>query len=138
MTPVTCRQTAKNRDQLRNPTLGNRVCATLPFLQRGRVLPELVLPVLPCARRPPRPRRLVVRRPATGQLLRRHHALPVRPPAMRPGRGELGVQRRVRRPAQRHRHRAEGRLPRQRYICSGGSRGVQGVQATALSFRCLF
>jgi len=33
MTPVTCRLTAKNRDQLRNPTLGNRVRSifTLPF-----------------------------------------------------------------------------------------------------------
>ena len=29
MIHVTCRLTAKNRDQLRNPTLGNRVCA--PF-----------------------------------------------------------------------------------------------------------
>ena len=29
MTHVTCRLTAKNRDQLRNLTLGNRVCATL-------------------------------------------------------------------------------------------------------------
>ena len=28
MTHVTCRSTAKNRDQLRNPTLGNRVWAT--------------------------------------------------------------------------------------------------------------
>ena len=28
MTQVTCRPTAKNRDQLRNPTLGNRVWAT--------------------------------------------------------------------------------------------------------------
>jgi len=28
MTHVTCRLTAKNRDQLRNPTLGNRVLAT--------------------------------------------------------------------------------------------------------------
>ena len=27
MTPITCRLTAKNRDQLRNPTLGNRVSA---------------------------------------------------------------------------------------------------------------
>ena len=26
--PVTCRLTAKNRDQLRNPTLGNRVWAS--------------------------------------------------------------------------------------------------------------
>jgi len=28
MTHVTCRLTAKNRDQLRNPTLGNRLWAT--------------------------------------------------------------------------------------------------------------
>ena len=31
MTYVTCRLTAKNRDQLRNPTLGNRLWATLTF-----------------------------------------------------------------------------------------------------------
>ena len=31
MTRVTCRLTAKNRDQLRNPTLGNRVWATFTF-----------------------------------------------------------------------------------------------------------
>ena len=31
MTHVTCRLTAKNRDQLRNPTLGNRVRATFSF-----------------------------------------------------------------------------------------------------------
>ena len=31
MTYVTCRLTAKNRDQLRNPTLGNRVWATFNF-----------------------------------------------------------------------------------------------------------
>ena len=31
MTHVTCRQTAKNRDQLRNPTLGNRVWATFLY-----------------------------------------------------------------------------------------------------------
>ena len=29
---VICRLTAKNRDQLRNPTLGNRVCDTFTFL----------------------------------------------------------------------------------------------------------
>jgi len=29
MTHVTCRLTAKNRDQLRNPALGNRVCVIL-------------------------------------------------------------------------------------------------------------
>jgi len=32
MTHVTCRLTAKNRDQLQNPTLGNRVWATYTFL----------------------------------------------------------------------------------------------------------
>jgi len=32
MTHLTCRLTAKNRDQLRNPTLGNRVWATFTFL----------------------------------------------------------------------------------------------------------
>ena len=31
MTHVTCRLTAKNREQLRNPTLGNRVWATFTF-----------------------------------------------------------------------------------------------------------
>jgi len=31
MTLVTCSLTAKNRDQLRNPTLGNRVWATFTF-----------------------------------------------------------------------------------------------------------
>jgi len=31
MTHVTCRLTAKNRDQLRNPTLGNRVWASFAF-----------------------------------------------------------------------------------------------------------
>ena len=31
MTHVTCRLTANNRDQLRNPTLGNRVRATCSF-----------------------------------------------------------------------------------------------------------
>jgi len=41
MTHVTCRLTAKNRDQLRNPTLGNRVWATFTFtystyIQGGR------------------------------------------------------------------------------------------------------
>ena len=34
MTHVTCRLTAKNRDQLRNPTLGNRVWATFTFFYR--------------------------------------------------------------------------------------------------------
>ena len=31
MTHVTCRLTAKNRDQLRNPTLGNRVWSSFTF-----------------------------------------------------------------------------------------------------------
>ena len=39
MTHVTCRLTAKNRDQLRNPSLGNRVWAT--FLINGRDWPEV-------------------------------------------------------------------------------------------------
>jgi len=34
MTHVTCRLTAKNRDQLRNPTLGNRVWATFTFYNK--------------------------------------------------------------------------------------------------------
>ena len=32
MTHVTCRLTAKNRDQLRDPALGNRIWATFTFL----------------------------------------------------------------------------------------------------------
>ena len=36
MTHITCRLTAKNRDQLRNPTLGNRVRATFYLLLRLR------------------------------------------------------------------------------------------------------
>jgi len=39
MTHVTFRLTAKNRDQLRNPSLGNRVWAT--FLINGRDWPEV-------------------------------------------------------------------------------------------------
>jgi len=37
MIHVTCRLTAKNWDQLRNPTLGNRVWATFTFLQHEYV-----------------------------------------------------------------------------------------------------
>jgi len=37
MTHVTCRLAAKNRDQLRNPTLGNRVRATFTFFTSRRV-----------------------------------------------------------------------------------------------------
>ena len=36
MTHVTCRLTAKNRDQLRNPTLGNRVWATFTLFSQRR------------------------------------------------------------------------------------------------------
>jgi len=43
MTRVTCRLTAKNRDQLRNPTLGNRKWATFAFLGRGNKLAYLSL-----------------------------------------------------------------------------------------------
>ena len=35
MTHVTCRLTAKNRDQLQNPTLGNRLWATFTCLCVG-------------------------------------------------------------------------------------------------------
>jgi len=35
MTHVTCRLTAKNRDQLRNPSLGNRVWVTFTFISGG-------------------------------------------------------------------------------------------------------
>ena len=38
MTHVTRRLTAKDRDQLRNPTLGNRVCATFYYYGRKSVL----------------------------------------------------------------------------------------------------
>ena len=38
MTHVTCRLTAKNRDQLRNPTLGNRAWATFTFLRSVQVV----------------------------------------------------------------------------------------------------
>jgi len=37
MTHVTCRLTAKNRDQLRSPTLNNRVWATFTFLYTEQV-----------------------------------------------------------------------------------------------------
>ena len=38
MTHVTCKLTAKNRGQLRNPTLGNRVWATFTFSMRYGLL----------------------------------------------------------------------------------------------------
>ena len=39
MTQVTCRLTAKNRDRLQDPTLGNRVWATFTFLQMVQLMP---------------------------------------------------------------------------------------------------
>jgi len=44
MTHVTCRLTARNRDQLQNPTLGNRVWATATFTFYGYPFP--VSPVI--------------------------------------------------------------------------------------------
>ena len=38
MTHVTCRLTATNQDQLRNPTLGNRVRATFSLCIRKRMI----------------------------------------------------------------------------------------------------
>ena len=43
MTHVTCRLTAKNRDQLRNPTLGNRVWATFTFFSSFYALLKLTV-----------------------------------------------------------------------------------------------
>jgi len=40
MTHITCRLTAKYRDQLWNPTLGNRVWATFTFLIRNLILED--------------------------------------------------------------------------------------------------
>ena len=40
MTHVTCRLTAKNRDRLRNPTLGNRVRATFTLYLQDFVDPR--------------------------------------------------------------------------------------------------
>jgi len=39
---VTCRLTAKNRDQLRDPTLGNRVWATFLVWEAYRASPDLL------------------------------------------------------------------------------------------------
>jgi len=48
MTHVTCRLAAKNRDQLRNPTLGNRVWATFTFLLSNAVTRLSVRLSVPC------------------------------------------------------------------------------------------
>ena len=42
---ITCRLTAKNRDQLRNPTLGNRVWATFTFLLHCNVVVRRLTPL---------------------------------------------------------------------------------------------
>jgi len=45
MTHVTCRLTAKNRDQLRNPTLGSRVLATFvkgPHCSHAEMIKEMI------------------------------------------------------------------------------------------------
>jgi len=44
MTHVTCRLTAKNRDQLRNPTLSNRVWSTFAFF--NEVATFICLPII--------------------------------------------------------------------------------------------
>ena len=43
MTHVTNRWTAKNRDQLRNPTLGNRVWATITFFTVDKVTRSIMV-----------------------------------------------------------------------------------------------
>ena len=48
---VTCRLTAKNRDQLRNPTLSNRVWATFTFLVTDYVTLNLYVCMYVCIRR---------------------------------------------------------------------------------------
>jgi len=48
MTHITCRLTAKNRDQLRNPTLGSRVWATCTFFFYRCGLAESVCYVIYC------------------------------------------------------------------------------------------
>jgi len=40
---VTCRLTAKNRDHFRNPTLGNRVWATVTFLLGGAAITGILV-----------------------------------------------------------------------------------------------
>ena len=43
MTHITCRLTAKNRDQLRNPTLSDRVWATFTFFVLFRSQADMML-----------------------------------------------------------------------------------------------
>jgi len=47
MTHVTCRLTAKNRDQLRNPTLGNRVWAAFTLFYRMRTVGGVLISLEP-------------------------------------------------------------------------------------------
>jgi len=46
MTHVTCRLTAKNRDQLWNPALGNRVWATFTFLHISAQYNNMEMPTV--------------------------------------------------------------------------------------------
>jgi len=46
MTYVTCRLTAKDRNQLRNPTLGNRVWTTFTFLRRWTARRDVLVKLL--------------------------------------------------------------------------------------------
>jgi len=61
-THVTCSLTAKNRDQLRNPTLGNRVWATFTFTFACRPPPP--------RRRPGKQLRLAARPPTRSDVVR--------------------------------------------------------------------
>jgi len=63
MTHVTCGLTAKNRDQLRNPTLGNRLWATFTFfLVRVKLLLNCFTVGAPQTLVPPTPPSSFVRR----------------------------------------------------------------------------
>ena len=46
MTYVTCRLTAKDQNQLRNPTLGNRVWTTFTFLRRWTARRDVLVKLL--------------------------------------------------------------------------------------------
>ena len=82
MTHVTCRLTAKNRDQLRNSTLGNRVWATFTFFTT----------VCVCARQVV----LIIRSQQVTRTCRRR--LRVRFTARRRRRSQSGMRRRRRQP----------------------------------------
>ena len=75
MTHVTCRMTAKNRDQLRNPTLGNRLLATFTFLQFTYMLTVFLTTQLGLAA----PRLVAAGGPVDRRLAARLRRLPQRP-----------------------------------------------------------